>query len=91
MSTFRAPLKDSTAVLDYAMDWSSWLADGEVIVSYAVAASSVVVDSHSRAGAVVTVWLSGGIEDAQAALSVTVTTSAARTDRRTVSISVGRR
>lgn len=91
MSTFRAPPKDPAAVLDYAFDWSTWLEDGESIVSHAVEASGATVDSDSRAGAVVTVWLSGGSADTQAIVGVTVATTAGRTDRRSVAFSVAPR
>lgn len=86
--TFLAPVKDPDAVLDYAMDWSSWLADGETITGHTVTVDGVTLDSNSRSDAVITAWLSGGTALTAATLAVRITTTAGRTDERSVRIAI---
>jgi len=82
------PAKRVSAVLDYAFDWSAWLADSETIVTHAVMVTGdVVVDSNSEAGGVVIAWLSGGSESTQS-VNCTITTSAGRTDSRSARLQV---
>ena len=88
-STF---IKDPSAVLDYAFDWSGWLQSGETIASYVITADTgIVVDSSAEAGGKVTVWLSGGTAGTSYRVACKITTSAARTDERTVWIQVSDR
>ena len=94
------PLKDPSAVLDYAFDWkplthgvpgatSDWLATGETISSYTVTAETgLTKDSDSQADGVVTVWLSGGTAGINYKVACLITTSAGRTDERTIWIKV---
>jgi len=94
------PLKDPSAVLDYVFDWkplthgvlgatSDWLATGETISSYTVTAETgLTKDSDSQADGKVTVWLSGGTANEEYRVSCLITTSAARTDERSVMIQV---
>lgn len=86
-------LKDPSAVLDYVFDWSPWLADGETISSKTVTVDDGLdLDSSSVTDTAVTVWLSGG-ESRTAAYAVAclITTSAGRTDERTMRIRVRNR
>lgn len=80
--------KDPDAVLDYAFDWSAWLADGETILTYSAAIESgdAVIDSTSQTPNTVIVWLSGGTIDTNVELRCQVTTSEGRTDDRTIVI-----
>ena len=84
--------KDSDAVLDYAFDWSDWLATGETIASYVVTPDTgITKDSDSQADGVVTVWLSGGTAGINYKVACKITTSAGRTDERTIWIKVSNR
>lgn len=81
--------KDPDAVLDYKFDWSRWLTDGETINSQTTTASTgVTVDSSSITddGTSVTVWLSGGTPGNTYTVQSRITTSAGRTDDRTIQI-----
>jgi hypothetical protein len=80
--------KDPDAVLDYAFDWSAWLADGETILTYDVdvEVGDAVVDSVTEALGTVSVWLSGGTLDTNVELRCRVTTSEGRIDDRTIVI-----
>ena len=81
--------KDCDAVLDYAYDWSSWLATGETISSHTVVApSGLTVDSSSESNGVVTAWLSGGTTGTIYNVSCKIVTSAGRTDARRIRIQV---
>lgn len=74
---------------------SDWLAAGETIAvaSHTIAvtpvtASPLTVDSSSQtdANTSVTVWLSGGLAGTEYLVSCEITTSASRTDERTIKI-----
>lgn len=94
------PLKDPSAVLDYVFDWkprthgvsgatSDWLATGETISSYTVTAETgLTKDSDSESDGVVTVWLSGGTAGENYKVACKITTTAGRTDERTIWIKV---
>lgn len=77
------------AVLDFAEDWSPWLAAGETITAHtATATPGATVDSSSESAGKVTFWLSGGVRDATVHVAVHITTSAGRQDTRTATILV---
>lgn len=84
-------LKDPDAVLDYKVDYSSWLADGETISTATVTVdagitkdSSSVTDSNTS----VTAWLSGGTAGDNYKVTYHITTSDGREDDRTIVIKV---
>lgn len=56
------PEKDPDEVLDYDIDWSARMADGDAIVSsvWTKVSGSVVIDSDSSSSAATKIWLSGG-------------------------------
>jgi len=82
-------LKDPDAVLDYAMDWSDWLADSETISSYTVTVDDgLTKDSDSESDGIVTIWLSGGMVNTTYNVVVHIVTSSSRTDDRTFRVIV---
>lgn len=82
-------VKDPASVLDYARDWSEWLAAGETITTSTWTADPTNADavlhinSSSQANGVATIWLSGGTVGVVYRITNRVTTSAARVDERT--------
>ena len=98
--TLQNPLKDPSAVLDYAFDWkplthgepgatSDWLATGETITDHTITADTgITVDSSAESDGKVTVWLSGGTAGINYKVACLITTSAGRTDERTLWIKV---
>ena len=85
--------KDPDAVLDYAFDWSDWLADGETINTETITAATGITlgtgaQAPSESAGVVTIWLSGGTDGAVYTVACKITTSAGRTDERTIEICV---
>ena len=82
-------VKDPDAVLDFAFDWSSWLATGETISSHTVTVETgITLDSDSEASGIVTAWLSSGTAGNVYDVACKIVTSASRTDERTIKIKV---
>ena len=87
--TLQNPLKDPSAVLDYVFDWTEWLATGETITDHTITADTgITVDSSTEDTGKVTVWLSGGTAGINYKVACLITTSAGRTDERTIWIKV---
>ena len=85
--------KDPTAVLDFAMDWSTWLASGESISSYSVFVDNTAmgISTHNHNSGVVTAWLTGGNVGSNYTVSIRVGTNASRIDKRSFLIKVKNR
>lgn len=84
-------IKDPSAVLDYAFDWSAWLG-GDTITSHTVTASSgITVVSSSATTTAVTAWLSGGTAGQAYMVTNRIETAAGRTDERSIMIRVQER
>jgi len=86
-------LKDPSAVLDWVFDWNDstnpWLGSGETISSRVVTVDTgLTKDSDSESSGKVTVWLSGGTARQNYKVACKITTSAGRTDERTIWIKV---
>ena len=89
-------LKDPSAKLDWAYNWNDssggktpWLAAGETITTFVIAADTgIAVDGSSELDGKVTVWLSGGTAGQNYKVACLITTSAGRTDERTIWIKV---
>lgn len=85
-------VKDPDAVLDYAVDWSAWLATGETITGSSWTVDTGITknsDTHSTTAAVA--WLSGGTVGVSYLCVNHITTSGGRQDDRTLTISVHQR
>lgn len=81
--------KDPDAVLDYAWNWTAWLA-GDTIASYTLdVPEGLTLESDSATSSAVTAWLSGGVAGQSYAVTCHIVTAAGREDDRTVVISVG--
>jgi len=95
---FLAPLppKAPAAVLDYEIDWTNWLANGETIQGTPVVSSDAGITINpsgkttSISGGLVTFWIGGGTNGQTYSVTVTITTSM-RTDSRTIQVTVGPR
>ena len=86
------PLKDPSAVLDYVFDWTEWLATVETITDHTITADTgITVDSSTESDGKVIVWLSGGTAGINYKVACLITTSAGRTDERTIWIKVTNR
>ena len=80
-------MKDLDAVLDYAFDWSSWLAGSETISSHVVTVDTgITKDSDSESAGIVTAWLSGGTHGSDYIVACKIITNLSRTDERSINI-----
>lgn len=88
--------KSPTAVLDYSIDWRSWLLAGEtiqsstwIITSLATPQTGDVTEEQDViVSGVTTIWIQGGLSGTQYTLADTIVTSGGRTDTRTLLIDV---
>lgn len=81
--------KDPQATLDWAFDWSKWLAPGEEISSATVTVDSGLTKaSESNTATKVTVWLAGGTLGVTYKVACRITTNQGRIDERTIGIRV---
>ena len=84
MSTF---IKDPQAVLDYAVDWSTWAGtDTPVTATWQVTPTGLTIASTVLAGDIATVWLSGGTAGTAHTVTCHVTTAEGREDDRSIRI-----
>lgn len=82
-------VKDPDARLDYTVDWTSWLVDGDTVASVEwLPDPGITTDTQTVAGARATVWLSGGVAGRVHRVVCRVTTTAGRVDDRTLRIRV---
>jgi hypothetical protein len=88
------PVKDPAAVLDYEIDWATnWLADGETISESEVVCDdpAITISGKTENDGVVRFTIAGGEAGANYLVTGEITTSAGRTDQRTVQIQVRNR
>jgi hypothetical protein len=84
--------KDPDAFLDYGIDWTDWLEDGDTIAASTwVVSAGVTSSSPSFTDTTTTVWIAGGTVGETYALTNRVTTAAGRIDDRTLTIRVKQR
>ena len=84
-------IKSPTANLDFAVDWSDWLADGETIASSTwTSPDGLVIETTAYSNTQSVIWVSGGVINTVHRVINTITTSntPTRTDQRTVTIKV---
>lgn len=87
-----APNKDPDSIIDYGTDWGnaeygSWLADGETIVTSSwVVPTGLTSVSESNTTTETAIFLSGGTVGETYTLTNRVTTSAGRTEDRSMLI-----
>ena len=92
MSLDNQYLKDPSAVLDWAFDWTDWLATSETIANHTITADTgLKVDSSAENNGKITVWLSGGTAGINYKVACLITTTEGRTDERTIWIKVTNR
>lgn len=83
---------DPDAVLPYGMDWSSWLAEGDSIVTSTwTVPTGLTKTDESEDGGVATVWLSGGVDGVSYSVTNHIVTAQDMEDDRTLRIIVRQR
>lgn len=83
--------KDPDAVLDYQIDWSTWLGTDTISASAWTVATGLTKDSSTNTTTTATVWLSGGTVDTSYTVTNKIVTAGGRTDERTITIVVRER
>lgn len=79
----------SGAALDYTLDWSADLDDGDSIAEAAWTSDpGLVVDRRTATEATTTAWISGGLGGQSYRVSCTITTDTGRVDRRSFRVFV---
>lgn len=88
----KAWTKAPGAKLDYSVDWTDWLADGETIsnVSWTVP-SGLTKTTEGISGGICTAWLMGGTLGTLYIVVCTITTNVGRVDSRSLYITVANR
>lgn len=84
-------LHDPTAVLDYVVDWTAWLASGETISvsTWTVPAGiTQTTPAPSTNGTKDTIWLTGGTIGTEYTITNHITTTAGRQNERSFVVSV---
>jgi hypothetical protein len=81
--------KDPDATLDYALDWSAWLDDGDALSAVVVTYDGVTeAASPVLSGSRTTAWVAGGTAGATATVTYQITTTAGRIDQRSIRLRV---
>lgn len=77
-------IKDPDALLDYQMDWTSWLDDTDIIIasSWVTDSADLVVEDDSFTDTATTVWLSGGVVRGKYRVTNSIVTDDGRRDDR---------
>lgn len=86
MSAF---LHDPEAVLDYTVDWTAWLAEGETIATAtATVTDGITLDASTSDDTTTTAWISGGTSGNLERVTFHVITTDDRQDDRTITLRV---
>jgi len=80
--------KDPNAILDYVIDWGTWLAGDTIITSTWTAETGITAVSDTETATTATVWLSGGTAGSDYNVVNRIVTALGRTDDRTLLIRV---
>jgi hypothetical protein len=83
--------KDPNAVLDYKIDWTTWLAGDTISSSTWIVPSGITKTTESNTTTTTTIWLSGGTADTEYEVVNRIVTAGGRTDDRTLHIFVADR
>lgn len=81
-------LKDPAAVLDYGINWATWLNGDTISTSTWTVPTGITQASESETTTVATIWLSGGTAGEDYLVTNKITTNGGRTDERTIRVSV---
>lgn len=73
-------VQDPDDKLDYQIDWTTFLTDGETVSSYTLTSSDAafVISGDSEASGVVTYWVTGGTDGSNYKVTCHIVTSAGR-------------
>lgn len=81
-------IKDPDSRLDYEVDWTAWLGDDTITTAVWTVPDGLVKESDSHTDTAATIWLSGGTVNDTYAVTCEITTTAGRTDDRTIRLTI---
>lgn len=81
-------IKSPGDILDYTLDWSSWLNTDIIISANWTVPADLTVTSQNFTDTNTVIWISGGIDSNTYPLICKITTEAGRTCERTVNLKV---
>jgi hypothetical protein len=84
-------LKDPQALLDFSVDWTSWLGSDTIATSTWTVPTGLTKVSDSKTTEIATVWLSGGTVGQEYTVTNHIKTAAGREDERSIIIQVQER
>lgn len=84
----RVATKDPDAVLDYQIDWSSWLDGDTIATSTWKVPSGIIKDSDTNDDTTATIWLSGGTAGESYEVTNSIVTAGGRENDRTMIIPI---
>jgi hypothetical protein len=84
-------IKDPNAVLDYTIDWSTWLEGDTISTSDWTVPTGLTEASDSNTTTTATVWLSGGTAGQEYTVTNRIVTAGGRTEDRSIYIRVEER
>jgi hypothetical protein len=79
-------LKDPQALLDYVVNWATWLGTDTIAVSTWTVPAGITVSSSSNTNTTATVWLSGGTDGTDYACLNHIHTAGGREEDCTITI-----
>lgn len=85
------PPKDPQSTLDYAVDWTAWLAGDTIDHSIWIVPDGLNRVSEAKTGTVATLWLSGGMLGETYEVANRIVTTGGRTVVRTFSVRIEQR
>ena len=83
--------KDPAAVLDYTVNWETWLEEDAISTATWTVPSGLTKDSDAKSTTIATVWLSGGTVGENYEVICHIVSVAGREDDRTIRINVRQR
>lgn len=84
-------LKDPNSVLDYVVNWASWLDTDTISTSTWTVPTGITKASDTNTTTTATIWLSGGTAGTSYDIANKIVTAAGRTEERTITIVVDNR
>ena len=83
--------KDPDALLDYVVDWASWLGTDYITSAATSVQSGLTLSTQSNTSTQHTIWLSGGSNGQEYNVTSHIQTNAGRQDERSFTIRVRER
>lgn len=81
-------VKRPTAILDFEVDWSTWLNGDTIGTSTWTVPNGITKNSDTKNDGTATIWLSSGVDGTTYPLINTIATPGGRTKPRTVTVQV---